>query len=274
MSVSVFLAGQSEICSGCGAEVSVPDPPGEPSTAVEAAPTAEGQVWPSQAVPPGPDSLAFKQCRKCGKPLPPRNRRCPKCRALTGPIFLWILPPIVALLGVWSFVMAIIGGIETNELPQAMGVMIPVLLVSIAASLGLWFGRAGGWHFWTVLLGLGILGAFVFMIMATGSDADPPGGRMAMYVLATLIYVGIAWRTVDRKKWWWVSGGYLAIVSLVSLSVIVTYCDQACIGPVIGVLVYWLILAGLVIVTYSLGVRWWCRVRLGWTGGYIEQLAP
>ena len=274
MGVPSSLAGKREACPSCGVEVAVP---AVQETLLVPLEQSQPQPTPSEALHPvgsAPPTRPFKKCRRCGQALIPRRRRCPQCRALTGPLFLWIFPPILAILAAVSFVAGLIGGIETNELSQAMTVMVPVLLLSTGTAAGLWFGRAGAWYLWTFLLGAALFGATVSMIASATdihSDVEPPGGRMALYFFSSLAYVAISWRTARRTVWWWVTAGYMLMIVLLSVSVMLTYHGVPCWGAMIGSTVLWMIVAVLVCLTFSVSVRWWCHVRLGWTGKYIEE---
>jgi hypothetical protein len=88
-------------------------------------------------------------------------------------------------------------------------------------------------------------------------------GFPAIFIFGTIAYAGIMWRVANPRIWRIGTGIYLPLALAFTIYAALFQGPDALIWPV---------LAGITALTYSVGVRWWCRVRLGYTGPFVENV--
>jgi len=170
------------------------------------------------------------------------------------------MPWLLCLLAVAALVGSIFGGIDTDELGQAMAVMIPVSAAIIVTSIGLFRGSKIAWYVWTVLLGIAAFGCTAALI----GDGDGP--FPLLFLIPTIVYVAVALRTYDKKRLDTATAIYSAIVVLIAFVIL-----TKTIAIDISALALILPTAGFIIWTYSISVRWWYNIRLAQPGKQIEN---
>jgi hypothetical protein len=154
------------------------------------------------------------------------------------------------------------GGIRENELGQALAVMIPLSTLGVGTAFALFRGATAGWHLLTVLLGLGTFGCMAAFITV---DAGLSAG---IFILSTVIYTGVVWRTASPNKWRIASFSYAAVTALASLF---AFTKAERLGSAIGITLFAVVIATLIVWTYSVKIRWWYHIRLGWSGPYLGE---
>lgn len=206
------------------------------------------------------------KCVACNSALLPRQHRCSSCGKLVSPLFNRIVPAALSVIGLAALVAGIYGGITTNELPQALSVMIPLFLVAIAASYGMLRGAAFGWYLWTVILGLWLMGAVATLIFVE------PFGPVSAGLLfwSSVIGIAVLWRTrreeISRRT-------SLVYAGLNGISLVVALIRSQRPSEALAGIVLAGAFVGQVVWTYSIRVRWWNNIGLGWTGGQIGESA-
>ncbi len=200
------------------------------------------------------------KCKNCSLALVPQQRHCPSCKSVQSPWFNRLMPWLLCLLAVAAFVGSIFGGIDTDELGQAMAVMIPVSVAIITTSIGLFRGSKIAWYVWTILLGLLVFGCTATLI---GEDGGP---FPLLFLIPTIVYVAVALRTNDKKRLDAATAIYSAVIVLIAFIVM-----TKAIAIDISALALMLPTAGLIIWTYSIPVRWWYNISQGQFGKQIEN---
>lgn len=201
-------------------------------------------------------------CRKCDSPLSPQKRHCPACSSVQSSWFNRVLPWILGICAVGALTAGIYGGIRENELGQALSVMIPMSALAVGTAVVLFRGATAGWHLWTVLLGIGAFGCMAALI---GSNTGLSAG---LFFLSTIIYTGMMWRTASLEKWKIASFAYVIVTVIAT---VLPFIRAERLGSAIGITVFVFAIAGLIVWTYAVNVRWWYHVHLGWSGAYISQ---
>ncbi len=160
-------------------------------------------------------------------------------------------------------------GIERAEIAAGITVTSINFVISMSLGAGLWFGRTAAWYILVLLWGVGVAVAtfFPFAVDELGGHPVAPV-VVCLFLFPTVIYAGITWRTARRRTWWLATGGYGALIALLSAMALIAVGSAA-----VGVIVRWVIIAALGAAIHSIPTRWWCRVRLGWSGKYIEEAA-
>jgi hypothetical protein len=175
----------------------------------------------------------------------------------------------VALFGLIG---GVVGGIKTNELPQALGVMVPVFMVLGVTAYGLFRDKAWGWHLWTIVLGVAMLGA-VAMLIAVSRDNSLAGVSAGILFWTTAIYVGVVWRTARRKIWSIATAIYSGVNSVPIVWLIVGHSGKRTTadGSPMFAAGFTVTVGLLTVLSYSVRFRWWYRVRLGWSGKRLDS---
>jgi len=279
------LAGRTGKCPACGSRVTIPAlqaPPPSQTISADAGPgpVSNHALAGDDAPPQRREGASLKQmvssdlarsilgkC-KCGMILQPQKRRCPGCSAYVAPIFLLIVQILLGLYGLYLLgvvVYGIGGGIPKDEFVIVLPVFLGISAVLGLLVWGLSRGSTVAWHLWTCLLGLALFGSMAaFIPMDAGLSAG-------VFVFSSLIYVGIAWRTTNPDRWRILSVVYGVVAALAA---VLAFTKAERVGSAIGIAVLVSAIAGLIVWTYSVNVRWWYHVRLGWSGGYIGEEKP
>ena len=211
-------------------------------------------------------------CSKCQKPLSSQEHRCEGCRSFQSPAFARILPFLLLAVAMVGLTGAVVGGIKTNELPQALSVTVPVFLVLGVTAYGLFRGKAWGWHLWTIVLGGAMLGAVAMLIMLSRENSMA-GVSAGIFFWTSAIYVGVAWRTARQRLWNIATAIYSGInAALILWLVIVQVAKQTTeAGSAIFAAGFTVTIGLLTVLSYSLRFRWWYRIRLGWSGKRLDS---
>ena len=228
------------------------------------------------SVKPAEDSKASETslCAKCQAVLSPQQHRCPNCGGRQSPLFVAIFPVVLVILAFVALIGGIIGGLTAsqNEVAQALTVMVPVFLFMIAIAYGLYSGKTWGWHMLTVVLGLlMVVGIINLLTLGEASDRGIGGLCAGIFFWSSVIYTAVTWRTARMKTWRIATIAY-GIVNGVPLILFVfnqagkkAFNGAIVIATLVGIIVL------LIVLSYSIPVRRWYRVRLGWTGKFIDE---
>jgi len=213
-----------------------------------------------------------RRCTKCQASLSPQQHRCSNCRSRQSPLFVQIFPVVLVILALLALTGGIIGGLTAtrNELPQALVVMVPVFLFMVATAYGLYSGKTWGWHLLTVVLGLlMVVGIINLLTLGDTSDRGIGGLCAAIFFWSSVIYTGVAWRTARMKTWLIATIAYAIVNGLPLLLFLFSHVEKESFRSVIVAMLVGIIVL-LIALSYSIRVRWWYRVRLGWTGKPID----
>lgn len=213
-------------------------------------------------------------CSKCQAVLNPQQRNCPACGSRQTPLFVVIFPVVLVILAIVALTGGIIGGLTAskNELPQALTVMVPIFLFMVVTAYGLYSGKTWGWHLLTVVLGLMIfVGIISLLTSGEAKDIGIEGLCAAILFWSSVFYTAVTWRAA-RVKTWRIASIVYGIVNGVPLVLFAfgqvgnkSFTRVLVIAMLVGIIVL------LIVLSYSVPVRRWYRVRLGWTGKFIDQ---
>lgn len=235
-----------------------------------------------QAPSPPSGRCALGRC-KCGTTLSPQQRRCPKCGRYVAPIFLLVLLVVQSLLGLYGLALpglALLWGTQDE-----FAIVLPVSLgISAVFCLLVWRlsrGSTAAWHVWTVIMGLLVFAATISLTAlisltafgGTGKDLKTPEGLPAIFFFGTLVYFGLQWRTAKIKKWQIASIIYLALTGVLGGYIALAHYGTKLFGTLLPAAIFCFAVALILVFTCSVMVRWWCKIRLGWTGDYIDAVS-
>ncbi len=211
--------------------------------------------------------ISYQQCPKCSATVPPKTRKCTCGEPFCPPLlrffrrFVAALPPLIV-------VVAYICAIATNQADTIANMAIG-LVASIAAGgvfylLATWLatGSLAAWHIWNLLV-VAPLGFFSFAFFMETSDT-----AFACIPFAVgAIYVAAWWRHADPRHWAWSSTAFVIIVFVSSAIAARTKLH----GEGYFQVPTLTLLAVLTCFLYSVPIRWFCGVRMGWTGLKIHE---
>jgi len=193
--------------------------------------------------------------------------------------YIWMLPVFFyALLLVFAPLLTDSAG-ACLSMALMFIITTAILTIGFCRSTRWWFnvrltwmrGKSWIWHVWTLILGI-----LLFAVAANSGAVESKNLHFsdflpAIYAIMTLVYVGLMWRCKNVRTWWGVTGGYFLCTAAVGLAILWESFNNLGTFLALRIPVGWILFTLLVIFTYSIKVRQWFRVGLGWTGPILAN---
>ena len=208
-------------------------------------------------------------CTKCQVVLSSQKHRCPNCGTRQSPLFAIVVPVLLVILTLSTLIGSIIKVLERRP-PDAIGILALFAVLSLFVVLiaySLYSGKTWSWHLWTFVLGLlAFLTTMSLALLGMGSASNIPGLCGGIFFLSAIIYTGVVWRTAQMKTWRIATIAYATVNGILLIILNFSQIEK----PVLAETIFAGTVMLLIILSYSIRVRRWYRIGLGWTGKFIQ----
>jgi hypothetical protein len=183
----------------------------------------------------------------------------------------WVAMGVLAVCGAATVLLRIPAGSEGGRWLLLSWVAAGMALPAAPFIYALRRPEPSHWYAWTIYLGL-VAGAVMVLLWIGLTSAGGAAGLLGLgFGAVTVAYCGLAWRSGGMAAWRACSAAYVLAALAMTVAVIAAYGDDEIAVLLVGSAVYGLFVSILMTASYLPAVRWWYRVRRGWTGGRTGQ---